>query len=150
MDEDQPPVPKNYTARILQPGECQPSLQAVSARVVMPPLNAGKSFAVPATAGQYAPEYILFGSTSPSTPSEPLLGVTALVESAPAGAVVELWLPKFTGNQPPTVPTDYVYSGWSITGGAETWPLASWRGALLRVKSGGTAGSAVVSASADF
>jgi hypothetical protein len=105
-----------------------------------------KTFAVPATSGNYAPERLTFCPTAGVGPL-PLLGVTALLESGPAGTVLELWLLKFGGT--PATDADWVYSGKSITGGGETWPLASFPGAQLRCKSGGTSGSAVVTASAD-
>ena len=106
------------------------------------------SFAVPATSGTYAPERITFGSDNPSTPPDALLGLTSLLESAPAGAVVEVWLPKI-GAAVPAADADYFFSGDSHTSGRITVPLASWPGAQIRVKSGGTAGTAVVNATAD-
>lgn len=105
-----------------------------------------KSFAVPAGAGSYAPERITFGSASTSVPNAGLLGVTAVVESYPANAVLELWLLKIGG----IVGTDADYFLYkSITVGGETWPLASYPSVQLRVKSGGTSGTMVVNATAD-
>lgn len=104
------------------------------------------SFAVPVTSGQYAPERMTFAPPS-GVSAVPLLGVTALLESGPSGVVLELWLLKFNGT--PATDAHWVYSGKSITGGGETWPLASYPGAQLRAKSGGTAGTAVVTGSAD-
>lgn len=110
------------------------------------------TFAVPATSGQYAPERITFMPPAgpAGVPTFPILlaAVTALLESGPAGAVVELWLPK-VGTTPPGVDADFTYTGKGITIGSETWLLASYPGAQLRVRSGGTAGAAVVSATAD-
>lgn len=105
-----------------------------------------QSFAVPVTSGQYAPEVItLAHSTAALTPIS-LLGVTALIEALVASATVELWLLKIGGNS--ATSTDYFYAGKSTTTG-DTWPLASWPGAQLRVKSGGTAGTCIVNATAD-
>lgn len=104
------------------------------------------SFVVPATLGQYAPERFTFAPPS-GVSAVPLLGVTALLESGPAAVVIELWLLKFNGT--PATDGHWIYSGLSITGGGATWPLASFPGAQLRAKSGGTAGTAVVTGSAD-
>jgi hypothetical protein len=76
-----------------------------------------------------------------------LLGVTMLLESGPAGCVAELWLLKYKGD--PTNDAHWIYMGKSITAGGDTFPLASFYGAQIRVRSGGTAGSAIVTATAD-
>lgn len=106
-----------------------------------------QSFTVPAGSGQYAPEAITLAQGSAAGAGKPqLLGVTALIEAAIANAVVELWLLKIGGD--PTANGDYFFSGKSTTTG-DTFPLASWPGAQLRVKSGGTAGNHIVNATAD-
>ncbi len=107
-----------------------------------------QSFNVPATSGTYAPERITFGSASTNVIPDALLGLTSLLESAPTGATVEIWLPKL-GAAVPATDADYFYSGDSHTSGRLTVPLASYPGAQIRVKSGGTAGAAVVDATAD-
>lgn len=104
-----------------------------------------KSFTVPATSGQYAPERIVMASPTAGSLSPELLGVTALIESAPASAAIELWLLR--QGQDPT--NDSNYSLYDSTTSSKTWPLASFRGAQLRAKSGGTAGTMTVSATAD-
>jgi hypothetical protein len=132
------------------------------------------TFNVPGVSGNYANERITFGFYGPGeTPDLGYFGITALLEApVPAGAVLELWLAK---NAPPANPgtaantsggpqgagggaaavpgapsdSDYAYSGQFITSGSATWPLASWRGAQLRLRSGGTPGAVTVSAAAD-
>jgi hypothetical protein len=104
-----------------------------------------KAFTVPGTSGQYAPERIVMASPSSATLSPSLLGVTALIESAPASAAIELWLLRVGGD--PTNDSDFFL--YDSSASSKTWPLASYRGAELRAKSGGTAGSMTVSASAD-
>lgn len=104
-----------------------------------------KSFVVPAESGTYAPERIQLNSASAATPSVPLLGVTALLESMPASSAAELWLLKAGGD--PTTDADYFLYASSTS--STTWSLASWKGAQVRVKSGGTAGTAIVNVAAD-
>lgn len=107
-----------------------------------------QTFAVPATSGLYAPERCNLGiQPNVNTPNDTLLGVTALLQSGPASCVLELWLLQF--NADPTADASYTNTGLNITAGSATWPLASWRGAQLRCKSGGTAGTATVTATAD-
>lgn len=111
--------------------------------------KARKSFTVPATSGQYAPERITFPSVFGSGLAEEggLLGITALVESGgAAGAVVEVWLPKVGATG---IDADYTLAGTGITSGQLTMALASFPGAQIRVKSGGTAGTTTVDATAD-
>lgn len=112
-------------------------------------LHAGKNtFVVPVTAGQYAPERIQFNSQSAADVQAEIRSVTALVESTVATAVVELWLLK--ANADPSVDANYVLHGTIVTAtGGATVSLAGWRGAQIRVKSGGTAGSMIVSAVAN-
>jgi len=104
------------------------------------------SFTVPAGAGSYAPERIQLNSQSTAVPSPRLSSVTVLVESAVATAVAELWLLKAGNSADPTNDANYVLVQ-TVTNG-QTVNLADWRGAQIRVKSGGTAGSQVMSASA--
>lgn len=105
-----------------------------------------KTFVVGTTG--YASEKITFGTHATGVPDQAVyVGITALVSAAPAGAVLELWLPKLGATD---LDSDYFFSGKSISGaGAETWPLASWTGAQLRAKSGGTSGNMTVDATAD-
>lgn len=108
-----------------------------------------QSFTVPVTSGQYAPERIQLNAGSAGLISAPaLLGVTALVEQAVASAIVELWLLGLQAGLDPTQDASYFYAGKSTATG-DTFPLASWPGAQLRVKSGGTAGTQIVNATAD-
>ena len=115
-----------------------------------------QSFTVPAASGSYAFERITFVAVQAGMPEEAFLGVTAAVETVVADSVVELWLPRLmdsTTSPNEYVDGDYKYSGQSFTStaaipGAETWTLAKYPGAQIRVKSGGTSGSAVIGASA--
>lgn len=107
-----------------------------------------QSFTVPLTSGNYAPERVRLAGGNPLVNAPALLGVTALIESNTAtSAVLELWLQQ--PGQDPALDASYFNSGKSIVSGGETWPLASWPGAQLRAKSGGTAGAMVVDAIAD-
>lgn len=115
-----------------------------------PKYKARQSFTVPATNGNYATERISLASPSENAPSPGLLGVTIAPEpGGAADAVAELWLLQIGGD--PTDDGDYFYSGKSVTSGGEatTIPLASYPGAQIRVKSGGTSGSLVVNVAAD-
>jgi hypothetical protein len=109
-------------------------------------LESRASFTVPAGAGSYAPERIQFNSQSTAVLSQRLTAVTALVESAVATAVTELWLLKAGISADPSSDANYFLAG-TLTNGVQ-FLLSDWRGAQIRVKSGGTAGSHVVSASA--
>lgn len=108
-----------------------------------------QSFTVPETTDAYAPEFITFGKRTAGAQilEDGFTGVTVMVEQAVSGAIVELWLPK-VGAVDET--DDYFYSGRALDEAiSETWALASYPGAQLRVKSGGTEGSCVLNASAD-
>lgn len=133
-----------------------------------------KTFAVPLTSGDYAAERITFGAVSTGLAEQSFMGVTALIESGPtgaagpSGAVVELWLPKVADStegkasfddadyhyaglvvaSPRTAVVSAVSTGATVSYGSATWPLAGYPGAQLRVRSGGVAGSLVVSGTA--
>lgn len=104
-----------------------------------------QAFTVPVTLGVYAPERVVLSSTNTSVISPPLLGVTVLVEAAPASATYELWLLQV--NADPTVDGNYLFYDFASAG--KTWALASFRGAQIRCKSGGVAGTTTLSVSAD-
>lgn len=109
-----------------------------------------QEFAVPAGAGSYAPQRITFGVVGSGQPEIALQGLTAAIEgSGVASAVLELWMPRLdAGTKHPSTYSDgdYSFSGKTLTAsGAETWPLAGYPGAQIRVKSGGTAGTMTVS-----
>lgn len=108
------------------------------------------SFTVPAASGSYAPERIAFGEVPAGVAPDSFQGVTAAVLETVASMVVELWLPRADVAGGAHLDTDYTYSGQALDAatGAETFVLAGYPGAQIRVKSGGTAGTAVVSASA--
>ena len=108
-----------------------------------------QTFTVPATSGSYAPERIAFGEVASGMAPDAFQGVTALVETSVTSMVVELWLRKVSATHP-WIDDDYVYSGQALDAatGAETFTLAAVPGAQIRVKSGGTSGSAVVGATA--
>jgi hypothetical protein len=121
---------------------------------------------VPVTSGDYASERITFGADQAGQIDGSFIGVTALLETCPAGATLELWLPQVAdGTLSGSDRTDanYFYAGQVLgpagvantpTGatasfGSATWPLAGYPGAQLRAKSGGTSGGMTVSATAD-
>jgi hypothetical protein len=111
------------------------------------------AFTVPSTSGGYAFERITFGAVRSGQPEDSFQGVTAMIEgSGVATAVLELWLPRLdAGSKHPSdfIDSDYSYAGKSVTAtGGETWPLAGYPGAQIRVKSGGTSGTMTVSATA--
>ena len=111
-----------------------------------------QNFTVPGASALYAFERITFGVPGANSPEDSFIGVTAVVEASVATSVVELWLPRISdGTKHPStfIDSDYVFSGESIAAtGAETWALAGYPGAQIRVKSGGTSGTATISATA--
>lgn len=111
-----------------------------------------QTFTVPSASGSYAFERITFGAVASGMAEDSFQGVTVSVDTSVTGMSVELWLPRVgAGTKHPSayVDDDYKFSGKFIGAtGAETWALAGYPGAQIRVKSGGTSGSAVVSASA--
>ena len=114
--------------------------------------EARQDFTVPSASGSYAFQRITFGMPSNSTtPATPLQGVTVSVDVSVASSSVEVWLPRVGGGtKSPSafVDTDFQYSGYSIAAsGALTMPLAGYRGCQIRVKSGGTGGTATIAAS---
>jgi len=108
-----------------------------------------KSFTVPVTSGNYAPEEIIFAPSTALVPADGLLGVSAVIESLPAASTLELWALQIAAD--PTNAANWFYTGNNITAAntLTTWPLASYPGLKLRAKSGGTSGALVADASAD-
>lgn len=105
------------------------------------------SFVVPVTGGNYAPERLWLGSNGTDNTRDILDIVTAFFTTAVATAVLELWLLKAGGA--PATDADYFYSGTSAvatTPNGVSVQLAGWPNGQIRVKSGGTSGTAVVSA----
>jgi hypothetical protein len=108
-----------------------------------------QSFTVPAASGSYAPERWTFGDVKAGQPWDAFQGVTASVHTSVATMVVELWIMRTGATKGSVIDGDYKYSGKSFGAtGMETWALAAYPGGQIRVKSGGTAGTAVVSCSA--
>lgn len=108
-----------------------------------------QTFTVPSTSGSYAFERWTCGDVRAGQAQDAFQGITVSVYTSVTGMVVELWLPRIGATPGSLVDSDYKYSGKSITtSGAETWALAGYPGAQIRVKSGGSSGSAVVSCSA--
>lgn len=107
-----------------------------------------QAFTVPAGLGSYAPERLTIGVPPDATVEESLLGCTLLLmASSPANCEAEIWLAKLGATG---LDADYANTGFSVkTAGAGTLALASWPGFQIRVKSGGTAGTATVHATAD-
>lgn len=113
------------------------------------------AFAVPVTSGNYANERITFGEARPGQPDQDFTGFTALIEGPIVpGATLELWLPRVAdGGEAAGARTDADYTNSGLAtltaAGAISWgPLGGWVGAQIRVKSGGTAGTLNVSATA--
>jgi len=105
------------------------------------------SFAVPVTAAQYAPEELICSRDNRAIGG--IMEVTelsTLVEALTATAQVEVWVLK-AGGVPETA-GDWVYSGTAYTTLVlqAALAMAPWVGVKLRVKSGGTAGTTIVSA----
>lgn len=117
-----------------------------------------QTFTVPAASGSYAPERLTFGEKKSGMAWDSFQGVTASVDASGSvtSMVVELWLPRVwkegdtTATDGSRLDSDYSYSGLALDAatGAETWALAGWPGAQIRVKSGGTGGTASISACA--
>lgn len=112
-----------------------------------------QSFTVPATSGSYAFEKIRFGGTASGQAWDSFQGVTAWFETGVTDATCELWLAKLTpasGGEPFAAyeNDDFVYAGQSFTAAeaSETWVLAGCPAGEIRVKSGGTSGTAIVAA----
>ncbi len=97
-----------------------------------------------------------FGATGDGMAWDSFQGVTVAVETSVASMVVELWVAKLgpasagTRSFAEYLNDDFVYSGQALDAatGAETFVLAGWPCFEIRVKSGGTGGSPVVSATA--
>jgi hypothetical protein len=124
------------------------------------------TFAVPVTSGQYAPEVLYCALANVATAqsaggvvSEPRRGgmqfleapldtvreISVMVESLVTASAVELDLLKPGGD--PTVAGDWILAAksWAAVG-LQLQLLADWPGVRLRVKSGGTVGTTIVSA----
>lgn len=104
-----------------------------------------QTFSVPVTSGNYAPERVQLNSQSTSTKSPPLLGVTVLVEVPIAASTFELWLLSLGAD--PTVDANYFFYDFASNG--KTWALASFPGGQIRMKSGGTLGTATLTVVGD-
>ncbi len=123
-----------------------------------PSYRGSVSYTVPVTSGTYADDLTATGGSNqgllamPANDgiSPPLLGVTAVAEALPAGATVELWILRPDAD--PTALASYVLAIANWISGINvlaTQVLTSVAGALIRVKSGGTAGTATLDYWAD-
>lgn len=102
------------------------------------------SFAVPVTAGQYAPERIYIGY-NPTSGVKGIFGPNSVVvEQTVASMVVELWVckPAWTAGGP--VDGDFILWNTLTTpnAGLATGGMFPYR--QIRVKSGGTSGTAIL------
>lgn len=111
-------------------------------------------FTVPGGKGQYGDQFE--GQAVPPSAAEndgtaALLGLTAVCLSGlPANATLEVWFLKPGPGVDPTVIGSYAFGQTILPApGSVSVPLCSYPGCLLRVKSGGTAGTATVWYSAD-
>jgi len=109
-----------------------------------------QTFTVPAAAASYAFERIAFGERPAGLPPDSFQGVTVSVDTSVATMEVELWLPRVGVEGGAYIDSDYTYSGQKLSAatGATTFTLAGYPGAQIRVKSGGTGGTAIISATA--
>lgn len=108
-----------------------------------------KTFVLSGATDSYAAEFITFGlRPSGDIVEGGLTGVTVMVESNVPGGIVELWLPKIGALDESD---DFFYSGRAIEDNvSETFSLAHYPGAQIRVKDpGGAGGNVIVNASAD-
>lgn len=120
---------------------------------------------VPNVAGDYAEQRLTFGACLSGDRERSFMGVTALIESCPAGASLELWLAQVAdGTLAAENRTDANYffagvavvparvasssAGVTVSFGSATWPLAGYPSAQLRMRSGGVGGAAKFSGSA--
>lgn len=106
------------------------------------------SFTVPAANGDYAPEVLYCnGDNEPKALMDLVVQLSLLVESLPADAVIEVDLLK--AGLAGSIETNWqtAVKSFDSTGLQDFLQLAMWRGVRVRAKSGGTAGTAVVSAS---
>lgn len=133
--------------------------------------RARQTFNVPANSGDYASETIVFGGVAAGVVAEDLAGVTVLMEAVQGpGATVplcqaEVWLPRVPASDKAMsdlVLADWYHSGqvvapvgvasapagMTVSFGSLTYALAGYPGVMIRVKSGGVAGSVTVSATA--
>lgn len=108
-----------------------------------------QTFTVPSASGSYAFERWTFGDVASGMPWDAFQGVTINVATSVAGMIPELWLLRANATKGSVIDSDYTYSGKYIGAtGSETWALAGYPGGQIRVRSGGTGGSAVITCSA--
>jgi hypothetical protein len=104
------------------------------------------AFVVPAGAGAYAPEILYLNRDNRVTTSPDEVGEMQLyIASLPASATVEVDLlapgESFSGTLRTAAQT------YTANGLTSVLSLAGWRGVRIRVKSGGTGGTATLDAS---
>lgn len=105
------------------------------------------TFTVPAASGSYAPERLTFGEVVSGAGKMVVQRLTVQISTSVATNVVEVWLPKVTATAP-YLDQDYaIYQALSAATGGQTYELAGYPGCQVRVKSGGTGGNTVISAS---
>lgn len=110
---------------------------------------AQQSFTVPAGAGSYAPEEITFAGASVNVRPVGNQGLSAMITQALTAAVLEVWLLKSPELDPTVIGNwSQAYTLTAAGTGASRWYLDNWPGVKIRVKSGGTAGTVIASASA--
>lgn len=104
-------------------------------------------FAVPAGAGDYAPE-TLECRQAPDTIFDFVAVLTLAIESLPAGAQAEIDVLKAGVNKSKPAAADWITNVAQATSTGLYNPLltAGWRGVRIRVRSDGAAGDAPVNA----
>jgi hypothetical protein len=113
------------------------------------PNNRSITFAIPAGAGDYAPEVLyLAPSNDPKSGLDCVDEVQGFVRSLPADATIEMDLLKPGGTGDPTVDTSWNLDASSdpanATGPFGLLKLGGWKGVRFRGKSGGTGGNSVL------
>ena len=97
---------------------------------------------IPGTATNYAPEKLDITALAAKSGVQE---ISILIESLPATAAIELWLLRH-GGDPSNSSHFALAKSYNTVGLQDIVSLSKWKGAELRGKSGGTGGSAVVSA----
>lgn len=108
-----------------------------------------KSFTVPVTSGNYAPEVLYFGPSNDGGDLDLEMRVneaSIVIGTLVSGVTIELDL--LTPGTDPDTPANWMLAvdSWNTAGLQTLLQLAGWHGARLRARSGGSAGTQVVAA----
>ena len=103
-----------------------------------------RTFTIPGGAGSYAPTVIFTRQDQARGQPDDVSELTLMIESLPATAAIEVDLLKPGGDADVAADWLLAVQSHNTIGLKPVLQLASWRGARIRGKSGGTAGPAVV------